>query len=364
MPTPMTANAAPEAITVTTAWPVLAQATSGTVDSTAVDRPTDTAANTEPRAAFAAPFAAITRPRCGTSRKEVWMLRLPHSPAVDRTPSESSTSAVSIPLMPRIVAPGAVPSAFSDTSNIPIGASRTEATATDLPDRVDRDLRISSPVSFANDGPVGRATSEAGTAEERTAEVMTIPFGSSSGELEEDVLEAVLEGSEVDQHVPAGGGNPEDALGSGARHHEDAVLTGLDLETGGRQRGGERHGVERPDGGAVAGQQVGDRTVGDDPARVDDDQPVDGVLHLPEQVRGQEHGPAAGGVAAEQVAHPADALGVQAVGRLVEHQHRRVGQQRPCDAEPLPHAERVAGDPASGRGREADELQHLVDALG
>ena len=41
-------------------------------------------------------------------------------------------------------------------------------------------------------------------------------------------------------------------------------------------------------------------------------------------------------------AHPADALRVQPVGRLVEHQHRRVGQQRAGDAEPLPHAQRVA----------------------
>ena len=45
---------------------------------------------------------------------------------------------------------------------------------------------------------------------------------------------------------------------------------------------------------------------------------------------------------AQEAAHPDDALGVHAVERLVEHQHRRVAEQRRGDAEPLPHAERVA----------------------
>ena len=85
----------------------------------------------------------------------------------------------------------------------------------------------------------------------------------------------------------------------------------------------------------------------------DHQQPVDGVLDLAEQVRGQQHRAAAGRVAAEQPAHPADALRVQPVGRLVEHQHRRVGQQRAGDAQPLPHAERVAADPPSARRRRA-----------
>ena len=48
-------------------------------------------------------------------------------------------------------------------------------------------------------------------------------------------------------------------------------------------------------------------------------------------------------------AHPHDALGVQAVERLVEHQHRRVAEQRGGDAEPLAHAERVAARLAPGR---------------
>ena len=44
-------------------------------------------------------------------------------------------------------------------------------------------------------------------------------------------------------------------------------------------------------------------------------------------------------------ADPADALGVEAVDRLVEEQHRRVAEQRGGEPEPLAHAEREAADP-------------------
>ena len=64
-------------------------------------------------------------------------------------------------------------------------------------------------------------------------------------------------------------------------------------------------------------------------------------------------------------ADPDDALGVQAVDRLVEHQHRRVAEQRRGDAEPLPHAEREAAGPASrADGRRPDLVEHLVDPPG
>ena len=62
----------------------------------------------------------------------------------------------------------------------------------------------------------------------------------------------------------------------------------------------------------------------------------------------------------EQVAHPADALGVEAVGRLVEDQHPRVAEHRGGDAEPLPHAQRVALELALGRRGQPDQRQRLV----
>ena len=72
--------------------------------------------------------------------------------------------------------------------------------------------------------------------------------------------------------------------------------------------------------------------------------------------------PGAVGEVAQQAAHPEDALGVEAVGGLVEDQHLRVAEQRVGDAEPLAHAERVVADALlGGRLRETDALEQLVD---
>ena len=74
---------------------------------------------------------------------------------------------------------------------------------------------------------------------------------------------------------------------------------------------------------------------------------------LAHQVAGDEHRPALGRQRRSRPPDPDDALGVEPVDRLVEHQHRRVAEQRRGDAQPLPHAEREAAGPASGdrRGR-------------
>ena len=55
-----------------------------------------------------------------------------------------------------------------------------------------------------------------------------------------------------------------------------------------------------------------------------------------------KHRPALTGEVDEHVADPADALGVEAVGRLVEDDRVRVAEQHAGQAEPLAHAERVA----------------------
>ena len=55
------------------------------------------------------------------------------------------------------------------------------------------------------------------------------------------------------------------------------------------------------------------------------------------------------GERAQEVAQPADALRVEAVGGLVEHEHPRVAEQRRRQAEPLAHAERVAAGAAVRR---------------
>ena len=60
-------------------------------------------------------------------------------------------------------------------------------------------------------------------------------------------------------------------------------------------------------------------------------------------------------------AHPAHALRVQAVERLVEQQHRRIAEQRGGDAEPLLHAQGEPADPRPCRVGQAHLRQHLVD---
>ena len=63
----------------------------------------------------------------------------------------------------------------------------------------------------------------------------------------------------------------------------------------------------------------------------------------------------------QQLPDLADALRVQAVRRLVQHEQLRLAQQRSGQAEPLPHAERVRLDRPAAHAAEADLLQRLVD---
>jgi hypothetical protein len=101
----------------------------------------------------------------------------------------------------------------------------------------------------------------------------------------------------------------------------------------------------------------------DDPAVADHHDLVSYDLDLVQQVRREQHGATLVGVAAEQVAHPADAGRVEPVGGLVEDQHLRLPDQRGRNAEPLAHAERVVADPTVRLGvGEADQLEHLGNA--
>ena len=65
---------------------------------------------------------------------------------------------------------------------------------------------------------------------------------------------------------------------------------------------------------------IAQRTMGLPRARVEE------VLDLVQQVRGQQHGRATVGIAAQQVSHPPDAGRVEPVGRLVEHEHLRIAE--------------------------------------
>ena len=94
----------------------------------------------------------------------------------------------------------------------------------------------------------------------------------------------------------------------------------------------------------------------------DDQDVVDGLGDLGQDVARHEHRAPALRVAAQEVAEPAHALGIEAVRGLVEDQQVGVAEQRAREPEPLAHAERVALDAAARGAVELDELQHLVDA--
>jgi len=80
-----------------------------------------------------------------------------------------------------------------------------------------------------------------------------------------------------------------------------------------------------------------------------------------QQVAGEEDGhPVLVTQAAQQVAHFDEALGVQAVGRLIENEQPRVPQQRPGQPEPLLHAMGEGLDPVPLAGGQAHQLQGLV----
>ena len=85
-------------------------------------------------------------------------------------------------------------------------------------------------------------------------------------------------------------------------------------------------------------------------------------LELAHEVARDEDGPALGRERPKEPADPHDALGVQAVDRLIQDQGRRISEERRGDAEPLGHPERVAAGASATDTREPDELEDLVDA--
>ena len=117
-----------------------------------------------------------------------------------------------------------------------------------------------------------------------------------------------------------------------------------------------------PHARAGAAAQRRERAVGDQPAVVDDHDLVDGLGDLGQHVAREQHRAALGGQVAQEVAQPADALGVEAVGGLVEHEDPGIAEQRGGEAEPLGHAEREAAGAAARGVAEVDELEHLVGA--
>ena len=161
----------------------------------------------------------------------------------------------------------------------------------------------------------------------------------------------------------AGGeGELADVRDAAVRHVQRVGRAAAHAGADALERRGELRGARRAHPHAGGGGERGHRALPDDPPAVDDDDVVDGLLDLGEHVAGDEDRAPLAGRAAQEVAQPADALRVQAVGGLVEHEDLRIAEQGRGEPEPLAHAGRVAAGAPVARAAELDEVEHLVHA--
>ncbi len=109
-------------------------------------------------------------------------------------------------------------------------------------------------------------------------------------------------------------------------------------------------------------EQLVETALVDDRASADDRDPVTELLDLGEDVTREQDRDSLTGELLHELAHVAHPGGVEPGRRLVQQQELRVAQQRRRDAEPLPHAVRVAANPVLRAIAQLDRLEHLVDA--
>ena len=127
---------------------------------------------------------------------------------------------------------------------------------------------------------------------------------------------------------------------------------------GGVRVGGDQSVIEF----AALGAQLVHRAGKDDPAGADDGHLGTQRLKIIHAMAGKHHGCPVGGKAGKDAVYVVLAGRVQTVGRLVQDQQPRHGQQRGGESQPLAHAKREAPDPVVGDVGESDLMQHLVDA--
>jgi hypothetical protein len=145
---------------------------------------------------------------------------------------------------------------------------------------------------------------------------------------------------------------------------ETPVAHGRHLDAGFREKYGEPIACGRANGGRPGGLRLHlrHRRVLDELPTVDDHDVVDRLRHLREDVTRDENRPALPGERAEEVTEPADSLRVEAVRRLVEHEHLRIAEKSGGEPQSLAHAERVALHAPASRRAHVDHREDLVDA--
>ena len=110
------------------------------------------------------------------------------------------------------------------------------------------------------------------------------------------------------------------------------------------------------------GEQLGDRSLADHLAAIDDGHRVAGALDLVEEMRRQHHGATLGHERHDHVAHVEHAPGVEAVHRLVEDQQLGIPEEAGGHAQPLAHAHGVLRHLVVGPMQDADALERRLDA--
>ncbi len=115
---------------------------------------------------------------------------------------------------------------------------------------------------------------------------------------------------------------------------------------------------------ATFAQEISQPALANQASGVDDADDVSQLLDLRQDVAGDEDRLALRGQRAQGLAHGDDASRVEAVGRLVEQEQLRIGQQGRGDAQPLLHAQRVTAGLVPTPLGQAHQAQHLVHARG
>src|SRR5699024_8842747 len=100
--------------------------------------------------------------------------------------------------------------------------------------------------------------------------------------------------------------------------------------------------------------EVVERTVVAGHSLADDDDLIDRLLDLGQQVAGDQHGASLGGQTAQELSEPGDSLGIEPVGRLIEHEYLGVPEKRGGQGQSLPHTQGEPTDVAIDGGRETD----------
>lgn len=140
------------------------------------------------------------------------------------------------------------------------------------------------------------------------------------------------------QYVVIGSGQPADVGWGGTGDFDAAVIGDLGGHARSRQQLAEALRVRGPNpdkGPGISLDEFIGCGVGEQTALVDHDQVIRGHRHLSHQVTGNEYGPTLGRQSPQELAKPMDALRIEAIGRFVEHQGRRVAEQRDGETETL-----------------------------